>query len=67
MARIWICSSRLLLCGDIDPWKSFELLETLLKAEKSESTEIPRGLTTKIQKFAKRFTAILLISRKLYK
>ena len=41
-------------CGDIDPWKSFELLETLLKAEKSESTEIPRGLTTKIQKFAKK-------------
>lgn len=36
------------------PWKSFELLETLLKAEKSESTEIPRGLTTKIQKFAKK-------------
>ena len=28
-------------CGDIDPWKSFELLEELLKAERSESTEIP--------------------------
>ncbi|WP_312258514.1 adenosylmethionine decarboxylase [Romboutsia ilealis] len=41
-------------CGDIDPWKSFELLETLLKSERSESTEIPRGLTTKIQKFAKK-------------
>ncbi len=38
-------------CGDIDPWKSFELLEELLKAERSESTEIPRGLTSKIQKF----------------
>ncbi|OJT85863.1 S-adenosylmethionine decarboxylase proenzyme, partial [Clostridioides difficile] len=34
-------------CGDIDPWKSFELLEQLLKSERSESTEIPRGLTTK--------------------
>ncbi|MGL4973356.1 MAG: adenosylmethionine decarboxylase [Culicoidibacterales bacterium] len=37
-------------CGDIDPWKSFELLEKLLEAEFSESVEIPRGLTTKIQK-----------------
>ena len=29
-------------------------MEKLLKAERSESTEIPRGLTTKIQKFAKK-------------
>jgi len=40
-------------CGDIDPWKSFEYLEKVLKAEFSESVEIPRGLTAKIQKHAK--------------
>ena len=40
-------------CGDIDPWKSFEFLENVLKAEFSESVEIPRGLTAKIQKHAK--------------
>ncbi len=40
-------------CGDIDPWKSFELLEKVLKAELSESVEIPRGLTAKIRKHAK--------------
>jgi len=39
-------------CGDIDPWKSFEYLEKILKSEFSESIEIPRGLTTKIQKYA---------------
>jgi len=40
-------------CGDIDPWESFEYLEKILKAEISESVEIPRGLTAKIQKHAK--------------
>lgn len=40
-------------CGDIDPWKSFEYLEKILKAELSESVEIPRGLTAKIRKHAK--------------
>ena len=40
-------------CGDIDPWKSFEYLEKALKAEFSESVEIPRGLTAKIRKHAK--------------
>jgi len=40
-------------CGDIDPWKSFEYLEKVLKAEFSESVEIPRGSTTKIRKHAK--------------
>lgn len=40
-------------CGEIDPWKSFEYLEKILKAEFSESMEIPRGLTAKIQKHAK--------------
>ncbi|MCL1990304.1 MAG: adenosylmethionine decarboxylase [Defluviitaleaceae bacterium] len=39
-------------CGDIDPWKSFEYLEKVLKAEFSESVEIPRGLTAKIKKHA---------------
>ena len=41
-------------CGDIDPWKSFEHLETILKSEFSESIEIPRGLTSKIQKHSQR-------------
>ena len=40
-------------CGDIDPWESFSYLEKVLKAEISESIEIPRGLTAKIQKHAK--------------
>ena len=40
-------------CGDIDPWESFTYLEKVLKAEFSESVEIPRGLTAKIQKHAK--------------
>ena len=40
-------------CGDIDPWKSFAYLEKVLKAELSESVEIPRGLTAKIKKHAK--------------
>jgi len=40
-------------CGDIDPWQSFEHLERVLGAEFSESVEIPRGLTAKIQKHAK--------------
>ena len=40
-------------CGDIDPWESFEYLEKVLKAEFSESVEIPRGLTAKIRKHAK--------------
>lgn len=41
-------------CGDIDPWESFEYLENILKAELSESVEIPRGLTAKIRKHAKK-------------
>ncbi|MCL1935722.1 MAG: adenosylmethionine decarboxylase [Defluviitaleaceae bacterium] len=41
-------------CGDIDPWESFEYLEKVLKAEFSESVEIPRGLTSKIQKHSKK-------------
>jgi len=40
-------------CGDIDPWDAFEHLERVLGAEFSESVEIPRGLTAKIQKHAK--------------
>ena len=40
-------------CGDIEPWKSFSYLEKVLKAEFSESEEIPRGLMTKIRKHAK--------------
>jgi len=40
-------------CGDINPWASFEYLEKILKSEFSESIEIPRGLTAKIQKHSK--------------
>lgn len=49
-------------CGDIDPWKSFEYLEGILKAEFSESIEIPRGLTAKIKKHSK--TDLGLITHK---
>lgn len=49
-------------CGNIDPWKSFEYLEEILKAEFSESIEIPRGLTTKIQKHSK--TGLGIITHK---
>ena len=40
-------------CGDIDPWRSFEYLEKVLKAEFSESVELSRGLAAKIKMYAK--------------
>lgn len=40
-------------CGDeVNPWKAFDYLEEQFKAERSESTEIPRGMTSKIRKFS---------------
>lgn len=42
----------LFTCGDIDPWAGFDFLEEALEAQRSESTEIPRGMTSKIQKFS---------------
>ncbi|MGX6591675.1 S-adenosylmethionine decarboxylase [Cetobacterium ceti] len=42
-------------CGDkIDPWIAFDYLETMFKADRSESTEIPRGMVEKIRKFSPR-------------
>lgn len=39
-------------CGDtINPWKAFDYLEKIFKAERSESVELPRGMTEKIKKF----------------
>lgn len=40
-------------CGDkINPWIAFDYLEKVFQADRSESTEIPRGMVDKIRKFA---------------
>lgn len=40
-------------CGDtVNPWLGFKYLEDELGATHSESIEIPRGMTDKIQKYA---------------
>lgn len=40
-------------CGDtVDPWLGFRYLEDMLGATHSESIEVPRGMTDKIQKYA---------------
>lgn len=40
-------------CGDtVDPWLGFKYLEEELGATQSESIEVPRGMTDKIQKYA---------------
>ncbi|MPQ43473.1 adenosylmethionine decarboxylase [Clostridium tarantellae] len=40
-------------CGDsVNPWVGFEYLENVLKAERSESTEIARGMIEKIRNFS---------------
>lgn len=36
-------------CGDINPWEGFKYLSDVLKSEKSESTEVARGIVEKIQ------------------
>lgn len=42
-------------CGDeVNPWKAFDYLEVQFKANRSESIEIPRGMTEKIRKFTKK-------------
>lgn len=39
-------------CGDkINPWTAFDYLEKMFKASRSESIEVPRGMTEKIKKF----------------
>ena len=41
-------------CGDtVNPWDGFDYLEDVLRAERSESTEIARGMVEKIRKFSK--------------
>lgn len=42
----------LFTCGDsVNPWVGFKYLEDALKAERSESTEVARGLVDKIKNF----------------
>ncbi|MFV0288168.1 MAG: adenosylmethionine decarboxylase [Mycoplasmatales bacterium] len=39
-------------CGDhVDPWKAFEYLEKVFEAQNVESSEEPRGIIEKINKF----------------
>ena len=41
-------------CGDsVNPWIAFEYLSDTLKAEKWETSEVPRGPVDKIKSFAK--------------
>lgn len=43
----------LFTCGDeVNPWDAFEYLEKALKSDKSETTEVPRGLVDKIERFS---------------
>ncbi len=42
----------LFTCGEIDPWLGFDYLEKIFESERSESIEIPRGMTDKIRKFS---------------
>ncbi|SKA79942.1 adenosylmethionine decarboxylase proenzyme [Clostridium sp. USBA 49] len=40
-------------CGEsVNPWIAFEYLEDVLKASRSESTEVARGMVEKIKNFA---------------
>ena len=42
----------LFTCGDsVNPWKGFKYLENALSADRSESTEVSRGLVDKIRTF----------------
>ncbi|PAB60726.1 adenosylmethionine decarboxylase [Anaeromicrobium sediminis] len=44
----------LFTCGDsVDPWVAFDYLAETLKSEKSETTEVPRGLVDKIKHYSK--------------
>lgn len=43
----------LFTCGDtVNPWLAFKYLEDALKAERSESTEVARGLVDKVKTFS---------------
>ncbi len=43
----------LFTCGDtVNPWLGFAYLEKVLKAERSESTEVARGLIDKVKTFS---------------
>ncbi|WP_425447552.1 adenosylmethionine decarboxylase [Dethiothermospora halolimnae] len=43
----------LFTCGDeVNPWNAFDYLEEKLKAKKTETTEVPRGIVEKIKKFS---------------
>lgn len=43
----------LFTCGEsVNPWDAFDYLERTLKAEKSESTEVSRGMIDKIKRFS---------------
>jgi len=43
----------LFTCGEsVNPWDAFDYLEKMLKAEKSESTEVSRGIIDKIKRFS---------------
>lgn len=42
----------LFTCGDtVNPWDAFKYLEKVLKSDRSESTEVSRGLVDKIKTF----------------
>ncbi|MGL5084948.1 MAG: adenosylmethionine decarboxylase [Clostridium sp.] len=43
----------LFTCGDtVNPWVGFKYLEKVLKSERSESTEVARGVVDKVKTFA---------------
>lgn len=39
--------------GDVNPWDAFDYLSKKLKAEKTETTEVARGVVDKIKRFSK--------------
>lgn len=46
----------LFTCGDtVNPWDAFDYLSNVLEAEKTETTEVPRGLADKIKHHAKEY------------
>ena len=43
----------LFTCGDeVNPWDAFEYLEKALKSDRSETSEVARGLVDKIERFS---------------
>ena len=56
----------LFTCGDsVNPWNGFKYLEKVLSADRSESTEVSRGLVDKIKTFGDGQYDQLLMSHKL--